>query len=162
MENAHLQAVACARTLEETAREARAWYRRVGASQPWPEPVRREQILATLAAESEGRHLRESAHRRQCVGIFGPSQVGKSFLMESLGTADDGTPGGHRSLRVRFAGREAMDFLKEINPAGDRESTGLVTRFTGDQASASTDTSHPVELRLLSETDLVKVLTNAF
>lgn len=162
MENAHLQAVAAARTLEDTAREARAWYRRVGPTQPWPDAERRAQIVATLAAESEGRHLRESAHRRQCVGIFGPSQVGKSFLMESLGTAADGAGGGARSLMVRFAGHRTMDFLKEINPAGDRESTGLVTRFTGDHASASTDATHPVELRLLSETDLVKVLANAF
>lgn len=162
MESAHLQAVTAARTLEETAREARTWYRRVGASQPWTEPVRRAQIVATLAAESEGRHVRESANRRQCVGIFGPSQVGKSFLMESLGAADVGGPGGPRSLMVRFAGQRTMDFLREINPAGDRESTGLVTRFTADQAGAATDATHPVELRLLSETDLVKMLTNAF
>lgn len=172
MENAQLTAVAdawtpentadAAGTLEIAAREARAWYHRVGPTQQWTETERRGQIVATLDAENEGRHLRKSADRRQCVGVFGPSQAGKSWLMQSLGTAAAGADGDKRSLTVRFAGQRTMDFLKDINPAGGKESTGLVTRFTCDQARASADETHPVELRLLSETDLIKVLANTF
>ena len=52
------------------------------------------------------------------------------------------------------------DFLTEINLPGDRESTGLVTRFTAHKSAVEAD--HPVELRLLSETDVVKILANSF
>ena len=62
-------------------------------------------------------------------------------------------------LTADFAGVH-KDFLTEINPPGDRESTGLVTRFTAHKSAVEAD--HPVELRLLSETDVVKILANSF
>src|SRR5262245_4891385 len=60
--------------------------------------------------------------RPQCVGLFGPSQAGKSFLVGALLAHELGT------LRV-VAGSRELDFLKEINPAKGVESTGVVTRF---------------------------------
>ncbi|MGP6478923.1 virulence factor SrfC family protein, partial [Rahnella aceris] len=116
------------------------------------------------------RYVRKAAHRAErlaraagrpmCAGVFGPSQAGKSYLVEVLARPEDG------ALRARFDGHEPVDFLAEINPIGEKEATGLVTRFTagagaGTQAG-QTPPGAPVRLRVLSELDLVKVLCNTF
>ena len=82
-----------------------------------------------------------------------PSQAGKSYLVSALARRPLG------QLTADFAGC-TKDFLTEINPPGDRGSTGLVTRFTAHKSAVEAD--HPVELRLLSETDVVKILANSF
>jgi hypothetical protein len=61
--------------------------------------------------------------RPPCLGFFGPSQAGKSFLVGALLSHELG------SLKVVCPTRE-LDFLKEINPAKGVESTGVVTRFS--------------------------------
>ena len=116
------------------------------------------------------RYVRKAAHRAErlaraagrpmCAGVFGPSQAGKSYLVEVLARPEDG------ALRARFDGHEPVDFLAEINPIGEKEATGLVTRFTagaetGTQAGRAPPGA-PVRLRVLSEVDLVKVLCNTF
>lgn len=104
-------------------------------------------------AATEARRLGQAAARRTCVGVFGPSQAGKSYLVSALAKPKEG------SLLADF-GQNTRDFLTEINPAGDRESTGLVTRFTAHKPNFDHD--FPVQLRLLSETDLVKIFANSF
>ena len=78
-------------------------------------------VLRDLALRT--RKLRRAWARRQSVGLFGPSQAGKSFLVGALLSHELG------SLKVMARDRE-VDFLKEINPAKGVESTGTVTRFT--------------------------------
>jgi hypothetical protein len=78
-------------------------------------------VLRDLALRT--RKLRRAWQRRQSVGLFGPSQAGKSFLVGALLSHELG------SLKVMARDRE-VDFLKEINPAKGVESTGTVTRFT--------------------------------
>ena len=78
-------------------------------------------MLRDLALRT--RKLRRAWGRRQSVGLFGPSQAGKSFLVGALLSHELG------SLKVMARDRE-VDFLKEINPAKGVESTGTVTRFT--------------------------------
>lgn len=102
----------------------------------------------------EGRRLRRAAGRKMCVGVFGPSQTGKSYLISAL--ARDGT----KPVMADFGG-DCVDFLADINPQGGKESTGLVTRFTIDRPE-SVPPGYPVELRLLTETDVVKVLANSY
>lgn len=78
-------------------------------------------VLRDLALRT--RKLRRAWARKQSVGLFGPSQAGKSFLVGALLSHELG------SLEV--LGRAgAVDFLKEINPAKGVESTGVVTRFS--------------------------------
>lgn len=106
-------------------------------------------------AASRARKLAVAAERNMCVGVFGPSQAGKSFLVSVLARPQGG------ALTADFpepAGRK--DFISEINPPGEGESTGLVTRFTmrRDPCPAG----FPIKLRLLSEADLVRVLVNTF
>lgn len=95
-----------------------------------------------------------AALRKMCVGVFGPSQSGKSYLISALARDARGT------LMADFAG-EQRDFITEINPEGGKESTGLVTRFTTTPPD-NLPTGFPIRLRLLSETDVVRVLANTY
>lgn len=100
------------------------------------------------------RRCRRAAQRKMCVGVFGPSQAGKSYLISALARDPNGT------LLADFGG-DVHDFIAEINPEGGKESTGLVTRFTMTKPGAVPD-GFPVQIRLLTEMDLVKVLANAY
>ena len=57
-------------------------------------------------------------------------------------------------------GGEQIDFIEKINPEGGKESTGLVTRFS--IRSQEHPSGFPVCLRLLSESDIVKILANSY
>ena len=60
-----------------------------------------------------------------------------------------------------FGGVEGgIDFVREINPEGGQESTGLVTRFTIKRPR--TPAGFPVALRLLTQTDIVKIIGNTY
>lgn len=98
--------------------------------------------------------LKQAVERPMCVGVFGPSQSGKSYLISALARKG-------RSPLMAVLGDRKMDFVAEINPPGNRESTGVVTRFT-IRPSRTHDPDHPVEMRLLSEVDIIKLLCNAF
>ncbi len=100
------------------------------------------------------RNCAVAARRKMCAGIFGPSQAGKSYLVSTLaGNAD-------RKLWTTL-GETTYDFLSEINPAGGKESTGLVTRFTLTRP-AQPPAGYPVHVRLLSLIDVVKILANTY
>ncbi|MEZ5669413.1 MAG: virulence factor SrfC family protein [Alphaproteobacteria bacterium] len=105
-------------------------------------------------AANAARKMEVAVRRPMCVGVFGPSQAGKSYLISALARKDT------ESLNAKFAGR-TVDFVEEINPQGGQESTGLVTRFTL-QPGRKTPDGFPVELRLLSQTDIVKIIGNTF
>jgi hypothetical protein len=100
------------------------------------------------------RRCRIAANRKMCVGVFGPSQAGKSYLISALARDAAG------SLWADFGG-EPHDFVREINPEGGKEATGLVTRFTMTPPGARPP-GFPVQIRLLSETDLVKIFANTY
>ena len=105
------------------------------------------------AAVAAGK-LEQAALRKMCVGVFGPSQAGKSYLISALARR------GTERLVADFAGTQ-IDFIAEINPEGGKESTGVVTRFTVDRSAAPPE-GHPVEVRLLTEIDVVKILVNSY
>lgn len=129
----------------------------------WVDAVR--QTSASVAQQSDSivdagrlarlacRRYAQAATRNNCVGVFGPSQAGKSYLVSALARPQDGR------LAIQMGDR-TLDFLREINPPGDRESTGLVTRFTAK--AEPTDLAFPVAVRLLTETDIIKILANSF
>ncbi len=100
------------------------------------------------------RMLGRAAARKMCAGVFGPSQAGKSYLLSSLARDSAG------NVMCDFNG-ERHDFLREINPEGGKESTGLVTRFTMTPPSGYPH-GYPVHVRLLSETELVKIFANTY
>ena len=99
------------------------------------------------------RGLQGAASRPVSVAVFGASQAGKSYLVSRLAA-----PVG-RSLIVDLGGAR-LDFLKEINPPGGEESTGIVTRFTVRVPPAVA--GGPVTLRFFTQTDVVKIIANTF
>jgi hypothetical protein len=110
-------------------------------------------LLRRSARRAE--RLGKSARTNMSVSVFGPSQAGKSFLVSVLArpqngrlTADFNGPGGR------------LDYISKINPAGDGESTGLVTRFT--ITKAPTPEGFPIQLHLLSEADIARMIINSF
>lgn len=97
--------------------------------------------------------LAAAAEAKMCVGVYGPSQAGKSYLVSALARKQ-----GERLIAV-LGGKE-VDFIETINPEGGKESTGLVTRFTTDQVSAPA--KFPIQIKLLSELDLIKLFVNSY
>lgn len=115
----------------------------------------------TAALQKEMRHsarffakCANAARRKMCVGVFGPSQSGKSYLISTLARDAKGT------LLADFGGTR-HDFITSINPEGGRESTGLVTRFTTTPPAGLPD-GFPIRLRLLSELDVARVIANTY
>ncbi|HEX4411066.1 MAG TPA: virulence factor SrfC family protein [Xanthobacteraceae bacterium] len=148
---------ALAKSCEETAatiRDGLAWIadpkNDVRVSQERPVL---ERILRSNAYQAH--RLARSVDRPMCVGVFGPSQAGKSYLVSVLARKGE-------TLTALFsdAARPEIDFISEINPYGEKEATGLVTRFTIH--GTTTPPNFPVALRLLTQTDLIKILSNSY
>lgn len=97
--------------------------------------------------------LEEAVGRPLSIGVYGASQAGKSYFVSALAKGQTGT------VMASMGDRE-IDFLTEINPSGSKESTGLVTRLTRQTVAASND--FPVTIDLLSELDIVKIISNSF
>ncbi len=144
---------ACEKTTETTA-AALKWLAdgkneaRVGSDRPGL-----ERALRSYAYQA--RRLARSVDRPMCVGVFGPSQAGKSYLVSVLARKGD-------ALTAVFDDPQQpeIDFITKINPFGDKEATGLVTRFS--KVAPTTPAGFPVALRLLSQTDIVKILANSY
>jgi hypothetical protein len=101
----------------------------------------------------QAKKIEESAQRKMCVGVYGASQAGKSYLVSVL--ARKGT---NRLMAVM--GSQEVDFIAKINPEGGKESTGLVTRFTTD--ILKTPAGYPIKAGLLTEMDIIKLLANSY
>ena len=140
-------------TLAVAASEGVNWLKGAAEQSPTVAQQAPSLISELQKVRNQSRKLARAARRRMCVGVFGPSQAGKSYLVSILASRDG------RPMQAQF-GDQSYDFLREINPPGNRESTGLVTRF-GLGLSAG-DKDFPVRVRLLTQTDIVKILGNSF
>lgn len=149
---ANERVAALSRATAEVATGAVAWFH------DNPDKIRQEQASLTREFRKfalSARKLEVAAHRPMCAGVFGPSQAGKSYLISALARR------GTEPLLAEFDGYpEGVDFVREINPEGGQESTGLVTRFTIRRSK--TPPGFPVALRLLSQTDVAKILGNTY
>ncbi len=140
------------RQTARVARDMRAW---IGANRgslagdvavldrEFRRAARRADRLAWAAAQPMG------------IGVYGPSQSGKSYLISALARSAD------KPLMACFADQQ-VDFVRTLNPEGDKESTGLVTRFTVRAPDVPDPPGFPVLLRQLSEIDLIKIIGNTF
>ena len=116
---------------------------------------RKTLIRALRRGTRRAAKLGRAARTKMSVSVYGPSQAGKSFLVSVLARPKDGR------LTADFNGPGGqLDYISEINPAGDGESTGLVTRFT--MSRADTPEGFPIRLVLLSEADIARTLINSF
>ena len=135
------------------ASEGVTWLKNAALQSPTVAQQAPSLVSELQKVRNQSRKLARAARRRMCVGVFGPSQAGKSYLVSILASRDG------RPLQARFADK-SYDFLREINPPGNRESTGLVTRFGLGLSDVSAE--FPVRVRLLTQTDIVKILGNSF
>jgi hypothetical protein len=98
--------------------------------------------------------IKKSIKSKPVFAIFGISQVGKSYLVQNI-LSVNASP-----LKVNI-GNKQLDFLSEINPAGNNaESTGVVTRFTIDSYLGTE--AFPIQTKILSASDVVNILADAF
>lgn len=153
METIDLKLAQDCESLAVAASEGVGWLKGAAAQSPTVAQQAPSLISELQKVRNQSRKLARAARRRMCVGVFGPSQAGKSYLVSILASRDG------RPLQARFADR-TYDFLREINPPGNRESTGLVTRFGLGLSDVAPD--YPVRVRLLTQTDIVKILGNSF
>ena len=109
-------------SLAVAASEGVGWLKAAAAQSPTVAQQAPSLVSELQKVRNQSRKLARAARRRMCVGVFGPSQAGKSYLVSILASRDG------RPLQARFADK-TYDFLREINPPGNRELTGLVTRF---------------------------------
>lgn len=111
------------------------------------------QLLRKSARRAE--RLARSAQTKMSVSVFGPSQAGKSFLVSVLARPSEGR------LVADFNGPGGqLDYIREINPEGEGESTGLVTRFT--MSKDVMPDGFPIQLNLLTEADVARTIINSF
>lgn len=138
------------RTSHAVLRSALDWVN--GSSDP--EVTGNKRLVKSLRTGIYQVHrLATAAEAKMCVGVYGPSQAGKSYLVSALARKQ-----GQRLIAI-LGGKE-VDFIETINPEGGKESTGLVTRFTTDQVSAPAN--FPIQIKLLSELDLIKLFVNSY
>jgi hypothetical protein len=144
---------ACEQTAE-AAQQALAW-----VTDPKNEPrIGHERAFFERSLRNhayQARRLAASVQRPMCIGVFGPSQSGKSYLVSVLARKGE-------TLIALFddPARAEIDFITEINPYGEKEATGLVTRFSIHKVK--TPAGFPVSMRLLTQTDVMKILANSY
>ena len=118
-------------------------------------PDRKSMVQALRRAARRAEKLAKSARTKMSVSVFGPSQAGKSFLVSVLARPAEGR------LVADFPGPGGtLDYISEINPEGEGESTGLVTRFTMSKDPAPD--GFPIKLVLLSAADIARTVINSF
>ncbi|MCB1366113.1 MAG: hypothetical protein KDK02_18545, partial [Rhodobacteraceae bacterium] len=143
----------CARIADLTDR-ARAWVQDPGNAALVGAEAK-SLVRSMRRAARRARRLGRAARRPMSVSVFGPSQAGKSFLVSVLARPENG-----RLVADFAASGGQLDYIRQINPEGEGESTGLVTRFT--MQKDATPKGYPVKLVLLGEADIARTLINSF
>ncbi|WJV64583.1 virulence factor SrfC family protein [Pectobacteriaceae bacterium C52] len=108
-------------------------------------------IVKLRRSRNKTRGLAESSPKEIAIGFFGLAQAGKSYLMTSLAS------GENNQLETSVGGL-TLDYQKHLNP--DNRPNAFVTRFT--RQVEGKNTPNPVQLFLLNETDIAKIIANVF
>lgn len=108
-----------------------------------------------INSRRELKKIRSAIQVDPAVVLYGASQCGKSHLASTILSADN------TALEVvDNSGSVKIPFLTHLNPQGDGEATGLITRFTVKNVSDVAD--YPVALKMLSVKDLVLLLCEGY
>ncbi|KQN55672.1 virulence factor SrfC family protein [Erwinia sp. Leaf53] len=100
-----------------------------------------------LRQHNKASALVSAVQKPPAIGLFGLAQQGKSYLIARLAASDKG--------RLECAlGNSVLDYASQLNP--QQHTAAPVLRFSAQQHAS--DSSWPVRLDLLSETELVAVL----
>lgn len=99
--------------------------------------------------------------QKNAIGLFGKSQVGKSYLVKNILSDIN----NYLYITNPLNPDIKLDFHREINPDGQgQESTGVVTRFTclGADEIQNNYIDFPVKIKLLRPVDFVLILIDTF
>lgn len=102
------------------------------------------------------RRIRDVSENNASVVLYGQSQCGKSHMASSL-LSDDSSP----LLVVDRMNNKKHEFLTHLNPKGNKEATGLITRFTTRHQLDITE-EFPVHIKLMSIKDIVLMLCDGY
>ena len=95
----------------------------------------------------------KSIGSKPVIAVFGGSQVGKSYLIKNL-LSEKEQPFVIKNNNIEY------DFLKDINPIGGPESTGVVTRFTVNNEVKFE--KFPIKIKLLNPKDILIIILDSF
>ncbi|MFV8798811.1 putative virulence factor [Yersinia sp. LJYL362] len=114
--------------------------------------IEADQLTVKLRRQRhKARHLSEMSLTPMSIGFFGQSPAGKQHLIAALIADENG------QLETTLAGK-TLNFWQQIKPG--YQSSGLVARFS-HQVAINHDT-HPVQLSLLNEIELAKIVVGAY
>lgn len=103
------------------------------------------------------RKIKEALEERCSAAAYGESQVGKSYLMDSL-LGSSNSP-----FRISNAG-QTYSFINEINSSGGNnskvETTGVITRFTINRTNEKM--KDYIKIRTLSIVDIILLLADSY
>lgn len=105
---------------------------------------------------NKAHNLAQAVLKAMSIGFFGQSSAGKQHLISAF-VADE-----HGRLEITLAGK-VLDFWQQIKPG--YQACGLVTRFSHQTKNMPTMAhceNHPVQLSLLNEADIVKIVASTF
>ncbi|MEQ9860140.1 virulence factor SrfC family protein [Pectobacterium cacticida] len=108
-------------------------------------------IVKLRRNRNKAQHLADVVLKDIAIGFFGLSQAGKCYLISSLAGGENGT------LETSFEGQQ-LNVTEHIAPP-DRP-TSLVIRYS--RQSGVKNKSFPVQLQLLSELDIGKIMASAY
>ncbi len=116
----------------------------------------KNQIFELKHLKREARNIEGVVGKKPTLGVFGASQVGKSFFMKELfkNSEDNG-------FYIKFDNNPPIDFIEEINPSRKVEASGIVTRLTINDEN-STGYPMPIKLELLKQIDIALILVDSY
>lgn len=115
-----------------------------------------EELISLYNNREKINSIKETATQKPTIAIWGASQVGKSYLVNSLLKSED-----NRFYVLNPKTNEKYDFLKYINPdGGGKQATSIITRFTTD--INSNDSFLPIEIELLTPKDLIIIFCDCY
>ena len=104
----------------------------------------------------ELRSVQRAAGQRPSIFLFGISQVGKSYLVHNIAKHPET---GRCEVCVGAGNR--VDFIDQINPpGGNKESTGISTRFRVGPEPA--DANYPFKAKLFNAVDVAAIAVNSY
>lgn len=101
------------------------------------------------------KRIKYAASVNPAAAIFGESQVGKSYMVDSILTSETSI------LNVYDGNGVPTGFIESINPmGGGKEATSLISRFTAKKMWINKD--YPIKVTMLSPVDLVSILIDTY
>ena len=98
--------------------------------------------------------LVRASERNPALGLYGESQIGKSFLISALATNED-------QIFIKDPTSDIpISFLKDLNPSGRGESTGIITRFTSRDGKRNGENKRSFLGELLNYEDLIMAMVH--